>query len=160
MNSFANKSVDEIIELCENNFSKKVSLNMGLKFHYYVVPQELDSDWENFVFGFSDDNSTYVISICESIPLNIQKYFALTEYLTLTLDINDKELLLEIEKMVLSQVPEVLLMNYLELKISMLSKKIELSEEAKELDKAVIDYLKKTLEDYMEYRMIFREYLE
>jgi len=160
MNSFANKSVYEIIELCDSNFSKKVSLNMGLKFHYYVVPQELDSDWKKFVFGLSGNGSTYAIIICESIPLNMQKYFALTEYLALALDINDKDLLLEIEKMVLSQVPEVLLMSYLELKVSILSRKIELSKETKDLDEHIANYLKKSLKNYTEYRMIFREYLE
>lgn len=110
----------------------------GRKFAYYVLPQLLNNDLPDFIYRVTNNETRrYVMGVSESVPAELQPYFALAEYIEfIEIGIDVPGRIIEAEKRVLSVIPAEYMDDYLKRKTALYQTEIGLDE--KEPDKYLL----------------------
>jgi hypothetical protein len=112
----------------DKGFSLLEKTVAGRDLRYYVMPQSMNLDLQDFIFRVTNDASKkYLIGVSDSVPEKLQPYFALAEYIEfIELGINRKERVMEAEKIVLSVIPDELSKEYIQRKVKLLQTELKL----------------------------------
>jgi len=118
----------------KQNYKKNYLIIGGREIEYYVAKKNFNLDLKDFVYRASNTaEKIYTMAVSESIPENLRPYFALEEFIEfMEKGIGYKKRVLDSEKETLKFVPEELKKDYLDRRIKLFERELELNEQQPE----------------------------
>jgi hypothetical protein len=102
----------------------------GRGLEYFLLPQTLNEDLPEFIYRVTNTNlADYVLGVCESVPKELQSYFALAEYI----EFKEKGLgainrVSNTEEEILNIIPKELKKEYIQTKLRLFQRELYLDE--------------------------------